>query len=536
MIKKIFLSQSKSITGAAVLLGVASFASRLVGVLRDRILAHHFGAGDVLDAYYAAFRIPDLMFNLLIAGAISAGFIPVFLEVWNKNKNEAWKLTSSVLNLICIIFVVVSVILYIFAPSIVEIMAPGFTGEKQALTISLTRIMLISPILLAVSSVISSVLNSLKHFVVFALSPILYNIGIIIGVVFFVPTWGPVGLAWGVALGSLLHVSIQLPALFQHGFSYSPIAEFKNKTVRKILLLTIPRTLGLGASQINLLIMTVIASTLTAGSVTVFNLANNLQYFPIGLIAHSFAIAAFPTLAELVAQDRIKDMISYLSLTIRQVLLFIVPATVGFLLLRAQIVRVVLGSGAFDWSDTILTADTLAFFVLSLFAQSIVLILARAYYALHDTWTPFWISVFGMMVNVGGALYFKDMYGIKGLALAFSLSMCIQLAALWLFLRKKVGTLNEAAMLTTLYKLSIAGLVMAVVVQYSKEPIAQIVNMTTFLGIFIQGIVCGVLGLFFYTLVCHFLKVEEYILLKNSLKRKWLNYRNIDGSISEPSV
>ncbi|PIR59700.1 MAG: murein biosynthesis integral membrane protein MurJ, partial [Candidatus Pacebacteria bacterium CG10_big_fil_rev_8_21_14_0_10_45_6] len=344
MIKQLFSSQSKTITGAAIILGVASFVSRLVGILRDRVLAHHFGAGDVLDAYYSAFRIPDLLFNLLIAGALSAGFIPVFLEIWKKDKQRAWDLTNSLLSLVLICFAIASVILYAVTPSMMRALVPGFDAQKLDLTISLTRIMLLSPIFLAISSVISSVLHSLKNFMVFAISPILYNLGIIAGVVFFVPRFGVTGLAWGVVLGALLHVGIQIPALIHQGFSYRPLLNIKDTYVKKIVLLTIPRTLGLATHQINLLVVTLIASGLSAGSVTIFHFANNLQYFPIGLIGHSFAIAAFPTMAALVAEGRTHQMIEHLSRTIRQILFLIIPATIIFLLLRAQIVRVILGS------------------------------------------------------------------------------------------------------------------------------------------------------------------------------------------------
>lgn len=526
MIKNLFSSQSKTITGAAIILGLASFVSRIAGMLRDRMLAQHFGAGDTLDAYYAAFRIPDLMFNLLIAGALSAGFIPVFLDIWNKNKSKAWELTSTVLNLIFIGFAGVSIVLYIFAPAITHFMTPGFDPAKTELAVRLTRIMLLAPVFLAISSVVSSVLNSLKHFAVFAISPILYNLGIIIGVIFFVPYFGANGLAWGVVLGAILHVSIQLPALFHHGYAYRPILSLRDPAVRKITLLTIPRTLGLATQQINFLIITIIASTLSAGSVTIFNFAHNLQYFPIGLISHSFAIAAFPTFAALVAENKIESMTEHLSLTIRQVLFLIVPATIAFLLLRAQIVRVVLGTGQFDWADTVLTADTLAFFVLSLFAQSIVLILARAYYALKDTWTPFIVAIITVAVNIVAALYLKEMLGVRGLALAFSLSVSVELAIMWILLHRKLETLHEARLLVTIYKLSIAGLVMGLVVQFSKHPLAALVDMTKFWGILTQGMIAGTLGIFVYLCVCYLLKLEEFELFKNSLKRRWLNLKN----------
>lgn len=535
MIKRLFSSTSKTITGAAIILGLASFLSRLVGVIRDRILAHYFGAGDILDAYYVAFRIPDLLFNLLIAGALSAGFIPIFLKVWNKNKKEAWRLTSNVLNFVLLSFIIVCGILYVFMPHIMPVIAPGFAGEKLELATRLSRIMLLSPILLGISSVVSSVLHAVKNFLVFAISPILYNIGIIMGVVFFVPKFGPIGLAYGVIVGALMHVSIQLPALFHQGFTYQPLFNWKDKNLREVGKLIIPRTLGLATHQINLLVITIIASTLAAGSVTIFNFANNLQYFPIGLIGHSFAIAAFPTFALLIAQNKKTKMIEHLSRTIRQIVFLIVPATIIFLLLRGQIVRVVLGTGEFDWAATTLTANTLAFFVLSLFAQALILLLARAFYAIHDTWTPFFASVLAVLINLFGALYLKDTMGILGLAFSFSISMVVQLAVMWLLLRRKLGSLGEAKMLSSLYKISIAALIMAGVLQYTKAPLASMVDMTRFWGIFTQGFIAASIGFGFYLASCHIMRVEEFELFKKSFKRRFLKITDVKDEIVEPS-
>ncbi|MBI2990214.1 MAG: murein biosynthesis integral membrane protein MurJ [Candidatus Magasanikbacteria bacterium] len=533
MITQLFSSQSKTITGAAIILGAASFLSRIIGVLRDRILAHYFGAGDILDAYYAAFRIPDFVFNLLIAGALSAGFIPVFLEIWQKDKDRAWKLTNNILTIVSLGFLCVCAVLYALTPILMGKMVNNFPPEKLELTIRLTRIMFLSPVLLGLSSVISSVLHSFKNFIVFALSPILYNLGIILGVLFFVPRLGPAGLAWGVVLGAILHVSIQIPALFHYGFCLKPIFSLKDPLVRKVGKLIVPRTLGLATQQINLLIMTVLASSLAAGSIAIFNLANNLQFFSVGIIGHSFAIAAFPTLAKLMAEGQRDEMISQLSFSLRQIIFFIVPATIIFLLLRAQIVRVVLGSGKFDWNSTIATADTLAFFSLSLFAQCLILILARAFYALQDTWTPFLLSAAGVILNFMLSLSLRDHFGVAGLALAFSISGAIQLALTWIALRFKLKTLHERSMLKSLLKISLAAFMMATMVQYMKTPLAALVDMTRFWGIFIQGAVSALIGLFTYILICHWLKLEELELIKKSLRKRWLKLAGTDTSLEQ---
>ncbi len=373
-IKYLLTKKINSITIAATLVGLSSLLSRVLGFLRDRILAGQFGAGHDLDIYYAAFRIPDLMFNLLVLGALSAGFIPILTGLIkdsncgkkdNSNK-EAWILSSNILNLLVITLFVISALGAIFAPYLMKVVTPGFSPENQMLTANVTRIMFLSPIFLGISSVLGGILQSFKRFFIYSLAPIMYNIGIILGALFLAPIWGVYGLAWGVVLGAFLHMGIQLPMAFKIGYRYRPIINLKSKYIRKIGIMMVPRTLTLGISQINLLVITIIASTLAGGSITVFNFANNLHFFPVGVFGISFAIAAFPSLSG-VAFNRPK-LIANFSSTVRQILFFVVPSTVFLLTLRAQIVRVVLGAGKFDWEDTVLTIHTLSFFAIGLFA------------------------------------------------------------------------------------------------------------------------------------------------------------------------
>lgn len=532
MIKQLLSTQSHSITGAAVLLGAASFVSRLIGVLRDRVFAHYFGAGDVLDAYYAAFRIPDLVYNLLIVGALSAGFIPVFIEVLHKDEEKAGKLVDSVITILGIVLIVVCGVLFFATPTLMKALVPGFEADKLQLATMLTRIMFLSPILLGVSSVMSGILQAFKNFFVYSLTPIMYNLGIIIGTFILVPVIGLSGLAWGVVIGAGLHLAIQIPSLIRHGFRYRPSLRW-SAYVKRIAILMTPRTLGLAANQINLLVITTLASTLAVGSITVFNFANNLQYFPIGIIGLSFSIAAFPTLAQFAAEMRTREMIDQLSLTIRQIIFLIVPVTIIFLLLRAQIVRVVLGTGQFDWDATILTANTLAFFSFSLFAQSLIPLLARSLYALQDTWTPFVISLGTAFLNIIMSFYMKDAWGVIGLALAFSLSMIVQLVLLWLTVRKQLGTLKELTLLHSLYKISVSALLMAIVIQMLKEPIASLVDMTRFWGILTQGTIAALCGLFVYGALCRIFKVEEMLLFQKSLARRWVKLWHVETDVKE---
>lgn len=532
MIQNFLNKESKTITGAALMLGAASLASRLLGVLRDRVLAGQFGAGDTLDIYYAAFRIPDLIFNLLILGALSAGFIPVFAQALrasrtgadltrtDADKKEAWNIANGVMNIMGIALILICGLFIIFSSQIIPLVTPGFGPEKMAMTVKLTQIMMLSPIFLGLSNILGGILQSFKRFFVYSLAPIVYNIGIIVGALFFVERWGIYGLAFGVVLGAVAHMLIQLPTTWQLGYRYAPIFDLANEGVRKIGKLMIPRTLGLAVSQINLLVMTIIASTIASGSLAVFNLANNLQYFPIGIIGVSFAVAAFPVLGEFAASGKKEEMAKSFSHTVRQILFFIVPASVLLLVLRAQIVRVIFGSGKFNWEDTILTSDALAFFVLSLFAQALIPLLARFFYALQDTKTPFFVGLISAGVNVIAAVFLVKPLGVVGLALAFSLASLSNFCLLWICLRIKFGSLDESNILKSALKISLAAFIMAFVVQTMKFILAPLVNMQTFLGVFSQGFGAGLAGLGVFAVIGVALGSREMIAVRDAIKYK----------------
>ncbi len=517
----------KTITAAAIIVGAAGLVSRFLGIIRDRILAGEFGAGDILDVYYAAFRVPDLVFNLLVLGALSAGFIPIFSSylkrgIFKKDKinKEALDLANSILNIMGVGLIVLCTILIIFAHKIVPIITPGFTGEKLELTINMTRLMFLSPIFLGISSIFGGMLQTFRRFFVYSLAPIFYNIGIIIGALFFTDWWGIYGLAYGVILGTILHLLIQVPATFRLGYRYRWRFDWREKGVSLIGKLMVPRTLSLAIMQINLVVITIIASTLQEGSIAVFNLANNLQFFPIGIFGISYAIAVFPELSEHANEGDKENFIHNLSHTLRQILFFIIPASIVFLLLRAQIVRVILGAGEFGWSDTIRTADALAFFSLSLFAQSLIPLFARGFYAYKNTIIPFVIGLVSALVNVLASVIFSRELGVAGLALAFSMANIVNLVLLWVAMRIKIGDLEEIEILSSVVKFSIAALVMAVFIQLIKGVVGPLVDMTKFWGIFIQGVSAGIVGMGAYFGILYLLKSEEFLTFKSALVRK----------------
>ncbi|MBI5370257.1 murein biosynthesis integral membrane protein MurJ [Candidatus Uhrbacteria bacterium] len=516
-------AESKTIIGAATIVGLFSFFSRVFGFIRDRILAGTFGAGDTLDVYYAAFKIPDLMFSLMVVGALSASFIPIFTNKYFRSSHEsAWNFTSTVLNLTGIALALLTITLIIFSHPLAQVIAPGFSVAKQQTVSDFMRIMLVAQILLGLSMVLGSALQSLKRFFLYASAPILYNIGIIIGAVWFVRFLGPIGLAWGVVLGAALHLLMQWLGCFGTGYVYRPLINFRSSDVRELLSLTGPRILGIAVNQILFIVLAMIATTMSAGSVTIFQFAYNIQFFPVGIVGVSLAIAAFPTFCAHLEDHDLDGARQAFSSTVRQALFFLIPVTVLFLILRAQMVRVVVGAGAFDWTSTILTADTLAFFVLTLIPQSLVFILARMFFALHDTLTPLTAGLIGALSGLLSAFVFKQSFGVVGLGIAYSVYAVVNLILLWVPLRKRLGSLDEARIMTSFMKLFVAGMVCAVVTQLLKPALSMVFPLSSFVGVFMQGGVAGFVGLIVFGFIASLLKSEELRAFLNAIQRRLL--------------
>ncbi|MFA5124290.1 MAG: murein biosynthesis integral membrane protein MurJ [Patescibacteria group bacterium] len=538
--------ESQSITSAAIIIGGLSVASRLLGVIRDRVLASQFGAGDILDAYYAAFRLPDLVYNLLILGAVSAGLIPVFTSLLAKHQEkEAWKLINSILNLLSIALLIACGVLFALAPLLMPLITPGFAPEKMGLVIALSRIMFLSPIFLGLSSIFSSVLQSQRKFLLYSLAPIIYNLGIIFGALFLIKPFGVMGLAWGVVIGAFLHMIIQLLPLFGSDFKYRLDFNWRNKHVMEVFKMMVPRTISLGISQFNFLIITVVASTLAAGSLSIFTFSNNLQNFPLGIFGVSLGIAALPVLSALAAQKKNQEFVTVVSTTFRQTLFLIVPVAIILYVLRAQIVRVLLGAGRFDWYDTRLTAASLAIFCIGLFAAGAYPLIIRSFYALHDTKTPFYAGLLSMIVNVAALLIFRfifsfqnwfsfaatallrlsDLWGyvdmrVLALPTAMSISAIFELVLLMILLRNKIGRLDIRRIANSTWRITIASIGGGLVSYFSLQLFDDYVSMQTFWGIFFQGFIAGLLGLLGYVVLGLILKIEEMFIFLTSMKRK----------------
>ena len=536
-IKNIFNSKISSITGAAIVIGAAYLASKFLGLYRDRLLAGTFGAGDELDIYYAAFRIPDLVYYLVVLGAVSAGLIPVFLDYLHKDKKKAWYLINNLANIMLVILAIVSFGLILIAPWIMKIIVPGFSETKLAMSVQMTQIMFLSPILLGLSAVFGGVVQSFRRFFVFALAPILYNVGIIIGIVFFYKTLGLLGLAWGVVFGALLHLIVQLSATITCGFNWRPVFDLKFAGIKRVFEVMPPRTMALALNQVNILLMTIIASVIGTGSVAFYSLAHNIWSFPLSVFGISFVTASFPRLSEEAQRKNVGEFLKTFSSTARQILFFIVPVSILFIVLRAQIVRVILETGKFLEKDSVIAIDTLYFFLIGLFAEALIWLFLRGFFAWEDAKTPFALGLLSSVVRIGGAWLFAQIYqlGVPGLALGYTIGNIIYLMLLFLALSSKLVKLSkkdysliksiEKKAMATALKIAAAAIVAGFaanrilhLVEPSLKPLFATHPVYWFL---IQGGLAGLGGIVAYFLLGWLLKIEEVKLFLAALLKRW---------------
>ncbi len=492
------INNKSSIYKAASILAVFTLLSRIIGLYRDRLFASVFGAGDVLDSYYVAFRIPDLVFNLLILGTLSVAFIPVFTEYFIKDKEEANKIANTVLSITFIFMTAVCVILFFFVPEITRLTAPGFSGEKFDNTVMLTRLFLVSPILFTLSNVFSSVLNSLKRFALVSIAPIIYNFGIIFGITFLYPRYGIAGLGYGVLIGAGLHFLTQMSGALSAGFKLRPNLDIRHPGVKKITKLFLPRILGIDNAQMSLLIASIIGSTLASGTVAIFNLANNLQAVAIGMFGISFAIAVFPHLSESYARKDEPEFNKVLLKTAINILFFVVPISVLLILLRAQVIRVILGTGNFDWQATKLTANTLGIFAISIFAQSISPLFSRAFYSRHNTVTPVIIGLGTLAFNAVISFVLSRAYGELGLVMGFSLSNILNAILLFTFLRPRLQNFNDRVLFTAIAKIVTASALLGLATYVWMHIFSNFFRLDTTINVLIQAVLAGTFGLAVY--------------------------------------
>ena len=468
-------SANRQIARAAGLVTAAFIISNITGLIRQILVAKAFGTSDTMEAFNAANRISETLFNLVAGGALGSAFIPAFTSLLAKEKRqEAWKLASSISNLVLITLIAIAALSAVFAPQVVRhLLAPGFAADptKEALTISLTRLMLPSAVLFGLSGLVMGILNSHQVFFIPALTPSMYQIGMIFGVTVLAPKMGIEGLAWGVLIGAALHLFLQLPLLFKHRPVYTPTLGLKTPDVREVTRLMGPRLLGVAVVQLNFWINVRLASLQPSGSVSAIQIAFALMLMPQAAIAQSIATAALPTFSIQVAKNKLVEMRNSLSATLRGILLLSIPASIGLVLLRKPLIEFIYQRGEFTSYSTKLVAWALLWYGIGLVGHAMVEILARAFYSLHDTKTPVLIGIAAMALNVVFSFSFSAAFTRLGwmphggLALANSLATGLEMLGLVLIMRIRLNGLNGKDIWTGILKAAAAGLLMAGAIQ-----------------------------------------------------------------------
>lgn len=498
---------NRQIARAASTVMAAFVLSNLVGLVRQILVSRAFGTGAEIDAFNAASKLTDLIFNLIAGGALASAFLPTFTGFLTRNdRSGAWRLASAIGNLIFILLIVTSALAALFAPIIVRyILAPGFVPEQQALTASLLRVMLLAPVIFGTSGLLMGILNAHQVFIWPALAPTMYWTGMILGVLFFVPQWGIYGLAWGVVLGAGLHLAIQLPSMVKLGGQYFTTLGLHFLAVRQVGILMAPRLLGVAVVQLNVLVNTILASLQPEGSLTAITVAWMIVSMPQVVIAQSIAIAALPTFSAQVARGEYSQMRSSLAVTLRSMLLLSLPASLGLILLRQPIVTLLFQSGKFDLHSTELVAWALLWYSVGLVGHSLVEILSRAFYALHDTKTPVLVGVAAMSLNVIFSIAFSALFTRLGwpphggLALANSLATGLETVGLLVLMRRRLDGLEGRSVLAGGLQAGVATLLMSCGVWFwlsrsGEQPAWLVVSAGLVIGLLAYGMVVLVLG------------------------------------------
>lgn len=526
MVKNLFAllySRQTTILSGAIIIMATMIVAKILGLVRDRLLAHVFPP-DTIDIFWAAFRLPDSLFQIVILGALAIAFIPVFTEYFEKRgKEDGFELARAILNVALAIFILASILIYIFAsPIISNFIAPGFTLDKQTQVVSLTRIIIFGQVILVFGSFFIGILQSFQRFIIPALAPVFYNFGIILGIIIFSKTLGITGAAIGVIIGAILHAAVQLPLVWSIGFRFKFPPKFFHPGVREIINLVSVRTLGLFAEQINETVGLALASLSTIGSVTYLTFAQHLQVVPIGLFGATLAQAALPVLSSERARGRIEEFKITLLTTLHQILFLALPATAILIVIRIPVVRLIFGASQFDWQATVLTGATLAYLSIGLAAQAVSLLLVRGFYALKDTKTPVVVSFIVVAVNIILSFYFITVLKFEVWSIGFANSISAILSGILLFstLHFKVGKFNLSSVLIPLSKMLMATIIMGVALYIPIKLLDQVIFDTTrTINLLILTGISSIFALSIYVLLVWFLKVRELQTYAELLKK-----------------
>jgi len=537
--RNLLFRRQTNILSAAFVIMATYGVSHVVGLFKTRLLISYFFGSSArqLDVYYAAFVVPDTIFQLLVVGALSAAFIPTFTKFFNRDEKEAWYMTAMSINLVIGVLIVISALIFILARPIAHLIAPGFDSSQLATMVTLLRIMLGAQIFFGISGFLTSVIQTHHRFLVPALAPIVYNLGIIIGIVFLSPRFGIYGPAIGVVIGAFLHMLIQLPLALKLGFRIIPKLDFGHPGVREALRLMPPRVLALGTDQIEQFIAVTLASGLAPGSLSLLNAARLLYSIPASLFGATIGQAAFPSLSQSASLTDLTKFKSILANSFLQILFVALPISVLFIILRIPIVRIIFGSSTFPWEATLLTGKTLAVLAISAAFYAIMQLVIRGFYALHDTRTPLVIGIIAALFNTVFsvvAVYLLH-WDLIGIALGISLTSIVETLLLLVLLYRRLGTRVEfKIVLIPIIKMLGISLITGIGLWLPMRFLDQFVFDTTrTISLITLSATTSIIGLGVYLFLSYLLKVEQlqdFIVL---LKRVG-QWKQILKSTSEP--
>jgi putative peptidoglycan lipid II flippase len=461
---------SPRLARSAGVIGIATMTSRVLGLVREQVLAFYFGAGDAMDAFNVAYRVPNLVRDLFAEGAMSAAFIPTFAKrLASGSRESSWLLANSVINVLLLVTGAIVIAGIVFAEPLLRAFAGDYAEVpgKFELTVELTRIMVPFLTLVALAAVLMGMLNALGHFFVPALSPAMFNVGTIVCALAFIPFAPQLGVApivivaIGTIVGGLGQLLIQLPPLGREGYRYRPTLDTRDEGLRRILLLMVPGTVGLAATQINVFVNTMLATDQGTGAVSWLNYAFRLMYLPIGLFGVSIATAATPAMSRLAHDEDYPRMRSTIANALGLMMMLNVPATLGLIALASPIIALIFERGSFTSEDTAATAAALRWYAVGLVGYSVVRIVSPTFYALGKARVPVTVSVVSVFINVALNLALVRVMGYRGLALGTSLAALINAATQLVLLRRAMGGIEGRRVIVTLAKVVVASAAMA---------------------------------------------------------------------------
>lgn len=521
--KKLFIHKQSSVGSAAFILMLAVAFSRMLGLFRDRLLVEYF-LPEELGVYFAAFRIPNMLFELMVTGVLTTAFIPVFTRLLTKKGEEhALKMASAVINIGVVILIIITIPVLLFTEHISRFLAPGFSEEQISQMAYYTRLMVVFQVFpLMIGNFMTGMLQSYQIFIIPAFAPVLYNLGIIVGIVVFSSTVGLLSPVIGVAIGALLFLLVQIIPVYMMKYRHKWTLDSHVEGVREVGKLMVPRTIGIGVAQIDTTVDLMLASLLGSKMVTIFQFAQHLQFLPVGLFGATIAQAALPTLSRASATEEKEGFRQQLVSAMHQILFFVLPFSVYFIVLRIPITRLAFGANLFDWEATVMTGKTLSAFGISLFAQAIVHVLARGFYALYDTKTPVIIGIISIGLNTFLSILFISYFHLPvwSLGLSTSIASIVQCSLLLLLLQKRVGkfSLNDAVFLPG--KMMVAASIMGVVLFILLKLLDQLVFDTTrTINLFFLTSILGILGIIIYVFLAWVFGVGQVYAFLRMFKR-----------------